>query len=65
VDGEVLHLISLRGEMELEFVENAKMQDKLCIILLKKKSTSEKLSKTQFFIYLITLSLVSLDVANP
>jgi hypothetical protein len=49
VDGEVLHLISLRGEMELEFVENAKMQK--CKInyvssFLKKNSTSEKLSKT-------------------
>jgi hypothetical protein len=28
VDGEVLHLITLQGEMELEFAKNAKKQSK-------------------------------------
>jgi hypothetical protein len=28
VDGEVLHLIALKGEMELEIIKNAKKQQK-------------------------------------
>jgi hypothetical protein len=31
MDGEVLHLIILKGEMELEFVENAKKKGKFCL----------------------------------
>lgn len=33
VDGEILHLISLWGKMNLEFVLNAKKQDKLYSLL--------------------------------
>ncbi len=29
VDGKVLHLIALQGEMELEFTKNVKKQDKI------------------------------------
>jgi hypothetical protein len=29
LDGEVLHLIALRGEMELEFVINAKRKNRI------------------------------------
>ncbi len=32
MDGEVLHLIALQGEMELEFTKNAKKQGKFQLI---------------------------------
>ncbi len=35
VDGEMLHLITLRGKMELEFAKNAKKQSKLFSSLKK------------------------------
>ncbi len=31
VDGEVLHLIALRGKMEPKFAKNAKKQGKICL----------------------------------
>jgi hypothetical protein len=31
VDGEVLHLIALRGELEPKFAKNAKKQGKFCL----------------------------------
>jgi hypothetical protein len=37
VDGEVIHLIALQGEMELEFTINAKKQGKFQLIETLKK----------------------------
>jgi len=31
VDGEILHLIALRGEMEFEFAQNEKKKDKFSL----------------------------------
>jgi hypothetical protein len=33
MDGEILHLITLKGEMELEFVKNAKKKVNVVFIL--------------------------------